>query len=265
MKKSLLAIPLAVLAVSVPLGAALAAGEKPVSVRAGDLIFTVTGNASPKKLPRRGLAPVSFHTSGRIATVDGGHPPALSEVTLDTGKAGTIEADKFPSCAQGRLEATTTEQAKERLRGRHRRHRPRRSRGPVPRIGAVHGEGPAPPLQRRGEERQSPAPGPRLRQCPRPDGDRHPGLDQPRAQRAVSPALGRNDPGHRGRRRLGDLLLFQHRPQGLPDRELQQWPLLRPSGSEVPLRPEPCRQLRETLHPDRLMRQRRDSNPRPPA
>ena len=112
MKKSLLAIPLAVLAVSVPLGAALAAGEKPVSVRAGDLIFTVTGNASPRKLPRRGLAPVSFHTSGRIATVDGGHPPALSEVTLDTGKAGNIEADKFPSCAQGRLEATTTEQAK---------------------------------------------------------------------------------------------------------------------------------------------------------
>lgn len=112
MKKRLLAIPLAVLAVSVPLGAALAAGEKPVSVRAGNLIFTVTGNASPKKLPRRGLAPVSFHTSGRIATVDGGHPPAISEVTLDTGKAGNIEADKFPSCAQGRLEATTTEQAK---------------------------------------------------------------------------------------------------------------------------------------------------------
>jgi hypothetical protein len=108
----LLVILPAVLAVSVPLGAALAAGEKPVTVRAGDLIFTVTGNASPKRLPRHGLAPVSFHTSGRIATVDGSHPPALSEFTLDTGKAGTIEADKFPSCSQGRLEATTSEQAK---------------------------------------------------------------------------------------------------------------------------------------------------------
>jgi hypothetical protein len=111
--KRLLVILPAVLAVSVALGAvAFAAGEKPVSVRAGDLILTVTGNASPKRLPRHGLAPVSFHTSGRIATVDGGHPPALSEVTLDTGKAGAIEADKFPSCPQGRLEATNTEQAK---------------------------------------------------------------------------------------------------------------------------------------------------------
>ncbi|HEY1355377.1 MAG TPA: hypothetical protein VGF09_03595 [Solirubrobacterales bacterium] len=113
MKKRLLAILPAVLAVSVALGAAaLAAGEKPVSVRAGDVLLTVTGNASPKRLPRHGLAPVSFHTSARIATVDGGQPPALSEVTADVGKAGTIEAGKFPSCPQHRLEATTTEQAK---------------------------------------------------------------------------------------------------------------------------------------------------------
>jgi len=110
-KRRLLAILPFVLAVS--LGAvALAAAEKPVSVRAGDVILSVTGNASPKRLPRHGLAPVSFHTSGRISTVDGAHPPALSEVTLDVGKAGTIEAGKFPACSQGRLEATNTEQAK---------------------------------------------------------------------------------------------------------------------------------------------------------
>jgi hypothetical protein len=110
-KRRLLAILPVVLAVS--LGAvAFAAGEKPISVRAGDVILSVTGNASPKRLPRHGLAPVSFHTSGRISTVDGAHPPALSEVTLDVGKAGTIEAAKFPACSLGRLEATNTEGAK---------------------------------------------------------------------------------------------------------------------------------------------------------
>jgi hypothetical protein len=110
-KKRLFVILPIVLALT--LGAvALAAGEKPVSVRAGDVLLSVTGNASPKRLPRRGLAPVSFHTSGRISTVDGAHPPALSEVILDTGKTGAIEADKFPACSQGRLEATNTEQAK---------------------------------------------------------------------------------------------------------------------------------------------------------
>lgn len=111
MKKRLLAILPVVLAVSLG-AAALAAGEKPVSVRAGDVILSVTGNASPKRLPRHGLAPISFHTSGRIGTVDGTHPPALSEVTLDTGKTGTIEAGKFPACPLGRIEATNTEAAK---------------------------------------------------------------------------------------------------------------------------------------------------------
>jgi hypothetical protein len=98
--------------VAVLAAAAFAAAEKPVTVRAGNLVLSVTGNASPKRLPRHGLAPVSFHTSGRIASVDGSHPPALEEVTLDTGKSGTIEAAKFPACPAGKIEATTTEEAK---------------------------------------------------------------------------------------------------------------------------------------------------------
>ncbi len=96
---------------------AAAGGEKPVTVRAGNVVLTVTGNASPTKLPRHGLAPVSFHASGRIAAADGGHPPALKEVVLDVGKAGTIEAQDFPACSARKLEATTTTAAEEACRG----------------------------------------------------------------------------------------------------------------------------------------------------
>lgn len=95
---------------------ALAGGEKPVKVRAGNVVLTVTGNASPTKLPRHRLVPVSFHASGRIAAADGGHPPALKEVVLDVGKAGTVEAEKFPACSERKLEATTTARAEEACR-----------------------------------------------------------------------------------------------------------------------------------------------------
>jgi hypothetical protein len=90
---------------------AAAGGETPVVVRSGNVILTVNGNASPTALPRNKLAPISFHASGKIATADGTHPPALDEVVLDAGKAGTIEADDFPTCRLGQIEATTTKQA----------------------------------------------------------------------------------------------------------------------------------------------------------
>jgi hypothetical protein len=98
-------------------GAAMAGSEKPITVRAGNVILTVNGNASPTRLPKHGLAPVSFHANGRIAAADGGHPPAVEEATLDVGKVGAIAADDFPSCAEGQLEATTTKQAEQRCRG----------------------------------------------------------------------------------------------------------------------------------------------------
>jgi hypothetical protein len=118
MRKIVALTGLAGLALAVALaGVAFAGAEKPITVRAGNLLLTVNGNASPTRLPKHGLAPISFHASGRIATADGSHPPAVTDGTLDAGKAGTIEADEFPSCPQGRLEATTTEQAEERCPG----------------------------------------------------------------------------------------------------------------------------------------------------
>jgi hypothetical protein len=101
----------AVLAVAIAAATAVAGGESPIVVRSGNVILTVNGNTSPRALPSHGLAPISFHASGKIATADGTHPPALRETVLDTGKVASIEADLFPTCKLGELEATTTQEA----------------------------------------------------------------------------------------------------------------------------------------------------------
>src|SRR5262249_10049519 len=48
---------------------------------------------------------------GKIDEADGSHPPALTEVVVDTDKNGTIDVRGVPVCKQGQLEARTTEQA----------------------------------------------------------------------------------------------------------------------------------------------------------
>src|ERR1700720_1272588 len=112
MRKSVLGTLAVMIAMGTGLaGVASASGEKPIVVRSGNVVLTLNGNASPTALPRHMLAPISFHASGKIATTDGGHPPALEEVVLDVGKAGTIEANQFPTCRASQLEARTTKQA----------------------------------------------------------------------------------------------------------------------------------------------------------
>lgn len=96
---------------------ALAAGEKPTVVQAGNLVLTLNGGVSPKALPRTKLAPISVHFSGRIATVDGSQPPALSNFSIDTGKTGAIDTKGIAVCSRGKIEATTTQSAEAACRG----------------------------------------------------------------------------------------------------------------------------------------------------
>jgi hypothetical protein len=105
-----------VVAIAIGAAAAVAGGESPIVVRSGNVILTVNGNTSPRALPSHGLAPISFHASGKIGTADGTHPPALREVVLDTGKVASIQADLFSSCTLNELEATTTREAERKCR-----------------------------------------------------------------------------------------------------------------------------------------------------
>lgn len=97
----------ALAAVSVA-GLASAAGNKPVTVEAGNLKVTVNGGFSPNKLPKKKLAPIAFTASGKIRTKDGSHPPALKTVIVETDKNGAINVKGLPTCKASRIQATDT-------------------------------------------------------------------------------------------------------------------------------------------------------------
>jgi hypothetical protein len=96
----------ALIAVSV---AGIATGaNKPVTVTAGNLEFTFNGGFSPSKLPKKKLAPITLTASGKIATKDGSHPPALKEVLLETDKNGAVNVKGIPVCKSGALQSRDT-------------------------------------------------------------------------------------------------------------------------------------------------------------
>jgi hypothetical protein len=92
--------------------AALAAAEKPTTIKAGNLVFTINGGVKPKALSKKTMEPISLNVQGKIATADGTHPPALVEAIVDADKNGAIDARGVPVCKQGQIEATTTDQAR---------------------------------------------------------------------------------------------------------------------------------------------------------
>lgn len=98
----------ALIAVSV---AGIATGAKPVTVEAGNLIFTFDGEFVPSKLPKKKLAPIKLTASGKISTKDGTHPPALKETIVETDKNGAINVKGLPKCKSGQLQSRDTKAA----------------------------------------------------------------------------------------------------------------------------------------------------------
>jgi hypothetical protein len=88
------------------LGAAgLASAEKPAKVKAGNLELTFNGGFSPKALSKTKPTPIKIDVSGKIATLDGTHPPALREFILETDKNGGVEVKGYPVCKAGQLQS----------------------------------------------------------------------------------------------------------------------------------------------------------------
>jgi hypothetical protein len=92
-------------------GFASAAGEGPVTVQVGNLKFTADGHFTPKALSKKTPAPISLQASGKIATTDGSHPPALKSVELETDKNGFIDVKGIPVCKGGQLQSRDTKAA----------------------------------------------------------------------------------------------------------------------------------------------------------
>jgi hypothetical protein len=91
--------------------AGMASAEKPTVVRAGNLILTLNGGFAPKALSKTTPTPIAFSASGKIATVDGTHPPALDQFIVETDKNGAVNAKGLPACTDGALESRDTKSA----------------------------------------------------------------------------------------------------------------------------------------------------------
>jgi hypothetical protein len=91
--------------------AAIASAEKPTIVKAGNLELTLNGGFSPKALSKTTQTPISLNVSGKIATLDGTHPPALESFTVETDKNGAVNAKGLPSCTAGALQSRDTKSA----------------------------------------------------------------------------------------------------------------------------------------------------------
>ncbi len=112
MRKSLISI-LVLGAALVVAFSGIATAEKPTIVKAGNLVLTLNGGFSPKALGKNTPTPITLNISGKIATADGTHPPALKEAIVETDKNGSINAKGLPVCTSGKLQAQDTSHAED--------------------------------------------------------------------------------------------------------------------------------------------------------
>jgi hypothetical protein len=96
---------------AIGLATAKGKGAEPVVVRAGKMVLTLNGDIAPKTLPKHELAPMGFWGSGKLATIDGSHPPALEEGSFDVDKDEFVSVKGLPACRIGELEARETKKA----------------------------------------------------------------------------------------------------------------------------------------------------------
>ncbi|HEV2857834.1 MAG TPA: hypothetical protein VGW80_05450 [Solirubrobacterales bacterium] len=93
-------------------GAGLIVSAGADTVKINGLVFTVDGGVTPKKLPRKGEAPISLQVSGTITKEDGTHPPALKTLLLEFDRHGRLNTKGLPTCTVSKLQNTLTAQAR---------------------------------------------------------------------------------------------------------------------------------------------------------
>jgi hypothetical protein len=109
--RGLLAVAAMAALIAVSIVGIASAGNKPVTVRSGNLEFTANGGFKPEALSRTVLTPIAFTTEGKIKTLDGTHPPALKEVLVEADKNTAVDVRGYPTCTSGKLQSQDTAHA----------------------------------------------------------------------------------------------------------------------------------------------------------
>ena len=77
----------------------------------GNLRVKVDGKLSPKKLPRKGAAPISVTVGGEISTTDETLPPQLSGLRIELNRKGILDATGLPVCPYPKIQPGSTSRA----------------------------------------------------------------------------------------------------------------------------------------------------------
>lgn len=91
------------------------AAVAPAEIKQSENIrVTFNADFAPRALPQNRAAPVSVEVSGRIATTDGSHPPALRRLEVAIHRNGKLYTKGLPTCSAPVLQSTNTEAALDR-------------------------------------------------------------------------------------------------------------------------------------------------------
>lgn len=101
-------IAMALLGAALCLAAFALASAAGQTVRAGNLVVTIEGGITPKRLPKKTPAPITLTVSGTLKTADGTHPPALKTLDLQFDKHGQLNTTGLATCRASQLQSTLT-------------------------------------------------------------------------------------------------------------------------------------------------------------
>ena len=77
----------------------------------GNLRVSVSGKLVPKKLPRKGTAPIAVSVSGRITTTDQSLPPQLKTLRIELNRNGRLDYTGLPTCKYGKIQPGSSSRA----------------------------------------------------------------------------------------------------------------------------------------------------------
>jgi hypothetical protein len=89
----------------------LAATSQAEISQSGTLRVTFDGELSPKRLPRKGAAPISVSVGGKITTTDGELPPQLRKLRIELNRHGRLETEGLPTCRASQIHPASTKRA----------------------------------------------------------------------------------------------------------------------------------------------------------
>lgn len=77
----------------------------------GNIRVSVQGKLKPKKLPRKGAAPISVSVGGEISTTDESLAPELKEIRIELNRKGVLDSSGLPTCPYPKIQPGSTSRA----------------------------------------------------------------------------------------------------------------------------------------------------------